>query len=176
MANDAQPWKIGITPRERLELARLFLHRGLKLKGTADQRTFNRARRALGLVGPSLVLVDNKPIGRIAEDRATVHQVTMTGEVADFLRKRIFELERLGYQDVVLELVFDELEQAKDTDRAAAAAGPVPEDEVWEASEQEIEEAAKRDGKAYPCPACGQVHTLAEIVAHRAELEEGATG
>ena len=54
-----QTWTITTTPRARLQLAILLLHRDLKVKGRADEKKLYRARTALGLIGISESVLKN---------------------------------------------------------------------------------------------------------------------
>lgn len=99
--------KVLLSPRQRWELANIFLHRGLELSGVDEQRRYNRTRLALGLTPIMKAITgDRKGLVLLASDE-TEAAWEIEDASADFLVEKIAKLPLNGYQAMVLGDFFD---------------------------------------------------------------------
>jgi len=121
----AQIFRITATPRERLQLAILLLHRDLKIKGRRDERALFRARLALGLIGISEALLSSEyNLGRntYQHDTTTRHRFTVTAENAEWLITTIEPLELNPATCLFIEPLLQRLETQEDSHDADVTA------------------------------------------------------
>lgn len=149
-----QTWTITATPRERLQLAILLLHRDLKVRGRADERKLYRVRQALGLIAISEALLANQyelGANSYQHDNTTRHRFTVTIENAEWILKAIEPLELNSAVALFVEPLLQRLEAQEDDDQDAGECVETEEIPKWKP--KQLPDPPRDDDQEAPPPA-----------------------
>lgn len=126
--------KFAVSPRQRWELANIFLREDMKehTKTLADKKLFNRTRLAMGLTPVCDALMDLQPNGKVminrtlGSDRKTKHFVDLNSEQVDLLVGKILATGIPAHQTMVLDELIEALDTAKVTGTAPEVSADLP--------------------------------------------------
>lgn len=110
-----QAWKIGITPRQRWELALATFHKDYSVKGNKSRRALANFRAAFGLTDICIELAERSKVSRTkCNDTTTVHVVEVTRDNLDTLFEIVDGCTMTGAFFAVVGPFLDTLEGLRD--------------------------------------------------------------
>lgn len=130
MGQNDSTFKVTATPQQRFFLAQAFFSPTLKFKDRTKERLLYRARKQLGLMGPSEWIAERGRVGEIWQEKKSFNVFEVTEETAAFVVTTIGELEKEPFQSFMLEGLLQQLEAKRDADSLDMA---LPLDEEAEA-------------------------------------------